>query len=120
MTRRRVRGAGRSRQRLVDALQDPRCYPHDVGEIRVVETHISWVFLTGELAYKIKKPVKLPFLDFSTLRRRRHFCEEELRLNRRLAPDLYLDVVPIGGSTGAPQIGRTPAVEYAVRMRQFA
>ena len=120
MARRRVRGASRPRQRLVDALQDARCYPHEVGEIRVVETHISWVFLTGDLAYKIKKPVKLPFLDFSTLSRRRHFCEEELRLNRRLASALYLDVVPIGGSAGAPQIGRKPALEYAVRMRQFA
>ena len=87
--------------------------------MRVVETHISWVFLTGELAYKVKKPVKLPFVDFSTLERRREFCEEELRLNRRLAAELYLEVVPIGGEPAAPRIGRRPAFEYAVKMRQF-
>jgi hypothetical protein len=87
--------------------------------VRVAETHISWVFLTGEHAYKIKKPLKLPFLDFSTLERRRHFCEEELRLNRRLAPQLYLAVVPIGGDVKSPRIGVEPAIEYAVKMLEF-
>jgi aminoglycoside phosphotransferase family enzyme/predicted kinase len=77
------------------------------------------VFLTGRYAYKVKKPVKLPFVDFSTLRRREHYCREELRINRRLAPDLYLDVVPIGGSPSSPRIGRTPAFDYAVKMREF-
>jgi aminoglycoside phosphotransferase family enzyme/predicted kinase len=77
------------------------------------------VFLTGRFAYKLKKPVKLPFVDFSTLALRRHYCREELRINRRLAPDLYLDVVPIGGSPSAPRIGRKPAFEYAVKMREF-
>jgi aminoglycoside phosphotransferase family enzyme/predicted kinase len=77
------------------------------------------VFLTGRYAYKIKKPLKLPFLDFSTLKRRRHFCVEELRLNRRLAPELYLDVVPIGGRPESPRIGKKPAIEYAVKMREF-
>jgi aminoglycoside phosphotransferase family enzyme/predicted kinase len=120
MARKRVRRASQPSQRLVDALRDPRCYPHDVENVHVAETHISWVFLTGAFAYKVKKPLKLPFLDFSTLRRRRHFCEEELRLNRRLAADLYLDVVPIGGSVTAPRVGRKPAFEYAVKMRQFA
>lgn len=104
---------------LVEALKSPKCYPHDVGEIRLVETHISWVLLTGRYAYKLKKPLKLPFLDFSTRARRRHFCAEELRLNRRLAPELYLGVVPIGGSPAAPRVGRKPAIEYAVKMRQF-
>src|SRR5690606_34526086 len=75
--------------RLVRALRDPRCYPHETARIEVIETHISYVILTGLFAYKLKKPLTLPFLDFSTLERRRHFCEEELRLNRRLAPDLY-------------------------------
>jgi aminoglycoside phosphotransferase family enzyme/predicted kinase len=103
----------------VAALHDPRCYPHAVERVKVMETHISWVFLTGRLAYKVKKPLKLPFLDFSTLARRRHFCREELRLNHRLAPELYLDVVPIGGRRAAPRIGRTPAFEYAVKMREF-
>jgi len=77
------------------------------------------VLLTGEYAYKIKKPLKLPFLDFSSLEQRKHFCDEELRLNRRLAPDLYLAVVPIGGTPESPRIGSEPAIEYAVKMRQF-
>lgn len=77
------------------------------------------MLLTGRYAYKIKKPLKLPFLNFSTLARRRHFCAEELRVNRRLAPELYLAVVPIGGSRAAPRVGRRPAFEYAVKMRQF-
>jgi hypothetical protein len=107
---------------LVAALQRPDAYPHAVSEpIRVAETHISWVLLTGEVAYKIKKPVKLSFLDYSTLERRRLFCEEELRLNRRLAPALYLGVSVIGGAAGSPRIdGGGPPLEYAVRMRQFA
>jgi aminoglycoside phosphotransferase family enzyme/predicted kinase len=103
----------------VAALADPRCYGRAVRAVRVVETHISWVFLTGRYAFKIKKPLKLPFLDFSTLKRRRHFCVEELRLNRRLAPELYLDVVPIGGSAKSPRVGRKPAIEYAVKMLEF-
>ena len=94
---------------FIDALKDPACYDHDVDDVRVVETHISWVVLTGQFAYKIKKPVKLPFLDFSTAERRKIFCDEELRLNRRLAPELYLEVVPIGGSPAAPRVGREPA-----------
>jgi aminoglycoside phosphotransferase family enzyme/predicted kinase len=86
----------------------------------VVETHISYVLLGGEIAYKIKKAVKLDFLDFTTLSSRRHFCNEELRLNKILAPSLYLDVVAITGTHEAPVIGGdgTP-IEYAVRMRQF-
>jgi hypothetical protein len=103
----------------VAALAEPRCYGRTTKAVGVVETHISWVFLTGRYAYKIKKPLKLPFLDFSSLKRRRHFCFEELRLNRRLAPELYLDVVPIGGPPQSPRIGRKPAIEYAVKMREF-
>lgn len=104
---------------LVDGLRKAEAYPHAVDGVEVVETHISWVFLTGELAYKVKKPVALPFLDFSTLAARKRFCEAELALNRRLAPELYLDVVPIGGTPDAPRVGAEPAQEYAVRMRQF-
>jgi aminoglycoside phosphotransferase family enzyme len=111
--------ASRKTQSLATALIDPACYDHEVGQIHLAETHISWVFLTGRYAYKVKKPVKLPFLDFSTLKKRHHFCREELRLNRRLAPDLYLGVVPIGGSMAAPRVGRKPAFEYAVKMVQF-
>jgi aminoglycoside phosphotransferase family enzyme len=87
----RKRGTRQRRSRapsLVAALARPAAYDHVVASVRVAETHIYWVFLTGEYAYKVKKPVKFPFLDFSTLERRRRFCEEELRLNRRLAPQL--------------------------------
>lgn len=88
-------------------------------DTRLIETHISWVILSGEYAYKIKKPVDLGFLNFSTLSRRKHFCTEELRLNRRFAPMLYLDRVSIGGSQAKPIIDHEPAIEWAVRMRRF-
>ena len=105
---------------LFAALTRPECYPHPVAEVRVIETHISWVMLTGQYAYKIKKPVNLGFADFSTLGLRRHYCEEELRLNRRLAPGLYLDVVAIRGSAQAPRIGgEGRLIDYAVKMREF-
>ncbi len=105
---------------LIRAFRDAAFYDHPVESVRLIETHISWVFLTGEYVYKLKKPVKLPFVDFSTLERRRAFCEKELRLNRRLAPELYVDVVPIGGSADKPVLGVEPAFDYAVKLRQFA
>ena len=77
---------------LIRALHQADAYDHPVEEIQLFETHISWVLLTGQFAYKIKKPVNFGFLDFSSLEQRRFFCAEEVRLNRRLAPDLYLDV----------------------------
>ncbi|MBL6751765.1 MAG: AAA family ATPase [Nevskia sp.] len=105
---------------LIRALRQPSAYGHLVAAVQVVETHISWVLLTGTYAYKIKKPVKLPFLDFSTLDLRLAACREELRLNRRFAPQLYLDLVPITGGAEQPRLGGDgPAIEYAVRMRQF-
>jgi aminoglycoside phosphotransferase family enzyme/predicted kinase len=88
-------------------------------EPRLLETHISWVLLCGPFAYKIKKAVDFGFLDYSTLERRRRFCEEELRLNRRTAPDLYLAALPIGGSPAQPRFGAEPALEWAVQMRRF-
>jgi aminoglycoside phosphotransferase family enzyme/predicted kinase len=98
----------------------PGAYPHPVDTPELLETHISWVVLTGDYAYKIKKPIRLEFLDFSTLALRKHWCEEELRLNRRWAPTLYLDVVAITGTPSAPRVGGAgDAIEYAVRMRQF-
>ncbi len=98
----------------------PEAFSHPTGDITLRETHISWVILSGEYAYKIKKPLDLGFLDFSTLELRRHFCEEELRLNRRFSPELYLDVVPITGGAGGLKIaGEGPVVDYAVRMRRF-
>ncbi|MGE3481771.1 MAG: AAA family ATPase, partial [Gammaproteobacteria bacterium] len=105
---------------LIQALQDPALYDHPVAGLRVIETHISWVLLTGPYAYKIKKAVDLGFLDFSTLDRRRFYCEEELRLNRRLAPALYRAVVPITGTAQRPRLGGAGApIEYAVQMVQF-
>ena len=105
---------------MVAALLGAECYPHTTATIEVVETHISWVFLAGPYAYKVKKPVNLGFVDFSTLDARRHYCEEELRLNRRLAPDLYLDVVEIRGAAETPRIaGSGPLLDYALRMHRF-
>lgn len=105
---------------LIASLLKPEAYSHPVASLELIETHISWVILTGTFAYKIKKSVKLDFLDFSTLRQRRHYCEEELRLNRRMAPQLYLDVVPICGSDKNPQVGGgSKAIEYALKMHQF-
>ncbi|MBK7655050.1 MAG: hypothetical protein IPJ18_07830 [Betaproteobacteria bacterium] len=83
---------------LIAALLAPGRYPGDVRSVELVETHLSWVLLAGEFVYKIKKPVSLQFLDFSTLARRRQCCEDELRLNRRFAPDLYLEVLAITGT----------------------
>ena len=104
---------------LIRALIDTSVYPHAAGRVDLVETHASWLLLAGEFAYKIKKPVTLPFLDYGTLALREACCRAELALNHRLAPDLYLDVVPIGGSPTQPQIGASPAFEWAVRMRRF-
>ena len=79
--------------RLRDALSNPHVFPHPVTTLEIVETHISWVILTGEYVYKVKKPVNLGFLDFSSLEKRRFYCNEEIRLNQRLSPDLYVDVL---------------------------
>jgi len=106
---------------LIAGLLRAAAYPHSVAEpIRLVETHVSWVLLTGEFAYKVKKPLRLSFLDYSTLDRRRALCEEEVRLNQRHASDLYLGVSVIAGPAEAPRVDGTGApLEYAVRMRQF-
>jgi aminoglycoside phosphotransferase family enzyme len=109
-----------STEKLIQALRSPACYSHPVSHVMVIETHISYIVLTGPYAYKIKKPVDLGFLDFSTLEKRRFYCEEELRLNRRLAPDIYLDVVAITGSAEHPGFEQNGSpIEYAVKMRQF-
>ena len=109
-----------AQHQLVTALQDPSVYGGGVERVELVETHISYVLLTGEHAFKIKKAVDFGFLNFTTLAARQFYCEEELRLNRRFAPDVYLGVVRITGSLEAPVIdGGGPALEYAVRMRQF-
>ncbi len=113
---------------MIESLRDPSRYaaldfPPGVGRparIELLETHISCVLLAGVHAYKIKKPVNLGFLDFTTLAARRFYCQEELRLNRRTAPSLYIDVVPIAGSPSKPLLGaKGKAIDYAVRMRRF-
>lgn len=105
---------------LIRSLLDPARYPHAAATVELVETHISWVLLAGDFAYKIKKPLTLPFLDYSTLDRRRAACAAELRLNRRHAAELYLDVVAIAGTPSAPVVGGDgAALEYAVKMRRF-
>ncbi|MGV8917776.1 MAG: AAA family ATPase [Pseudomonas sp.] len=107
-------------QSLIAALQNPALYPHPVDSFQLIETHISWVLLTGTYAYKIKKPVNFGFLDFTSLPSREFFCGEELRLNQRLTEGLYLEVLPITGTAEAPQIGGDgPVIEYALKMRQF-
>lgn len=105
---------------MIAALLDPAAYDHPVERVECLETHISWILLTGTFAYKIKKPVNLGFVDFSTPERRIWFCQEELRLNRRLAPDLYLGLSPIHGPPERAAFhGSGPTLELAVRMRQF-
>lgn len=104
---------------LIAALLDARCFPHAVDRVEWLETHASWLLLAGEFAYKIKKPITLPFLDYGTLAQREACCRAELALNRRLAEGLYLDVLPIGGTPEQPRLGALPAIEWAVRMRRF-
>lgn len=107
--------------KLVAALQDAALYDHAVDAFQVIETHISWVLLTGPYAYKIKKPVRFGFLDFSSLSLRKQYCEEELRLNSRYAPQLYQAIIPVTGSIEHPRLdGQEEAIEYLVKMRQFS
>lgn len=114
------RDTGNPARALAEALACPQALGHPLEHCEILETHISVVLLTGRFAYKIKKPVDLGFVDFSTRERRRWFCEEELRLNRRLAPELYLAVVPITGTPQAPRLGAAgEPFEHALKMREF-
>ncbi|WDQ14847.1 bifunctional aminoglycoside phosphotransferase/ATP-binding protein [Rhodopirellula sp. P2] len=107
---------------LIAGLKHPQAYPHSIeSPVLVHETHLSVVLLAGEFAYKIKKPIQTDFLDYSTLALRRHFCEEELRLDRRFAKGLYIGVVPITLSGDRPTIeGKGDVIEYAVKMHRFS
>jgi aminoglycoside phosphotransferase family enzyme len=105
---------------LVEDLLNPNAYPELAGKIELIQTHISFVFLTDKFVYKIKKPVNFGFLDFSTLDKRRMFCEKELLLNRRLCPEIYLEVLPITKSGDALKIGgEGEPVEYALKMKRL-
>lgn len=102
------------------SLLDAEIYPHPVAEVEHIETHISHIFLTGDFAYKVKKTICLPFLDFSTLKKREQACLTELKLNKRFAPEIYLDVVPVYCAQGRASFQPMgPPVEYAVKMKQF-
>ena len=109
---------------IIEQMLLPEFYDHPVTKpIQLLQTHISFVLLTGSYAYKVKKPMNFGFLDFSTLEKRKYFCEEELRLNRRLAPDLYLSVLPIIETDGKYHFDKTGTgtpVEYAIAMPEFA
>ena len=106
---------------VIAALADPAFYPHRPDRVEHLQTHISHIFLAGPYVYKLKKPVRFSFLDFSTVERRHHFCREEIRLNRRLCPAVYLDVLPITSEPeGALRLGGAgPTVDYVVRMRRL-
>ncbi len=105
---------------LIENLLSSKIYGHAVSHLKLIETHISWVILTGDYAYKIKKSVNFEFLDFSTLEKRRYYCEEELRLGQQLAPEIYLSVLPITGDSEHPQINGTgPVLEWAIKMKEF-
>ncbi len=105
---------------LVQALLASEAYPHHPSEIELVQTQMSFIFLTGDYVYKVKKAVNLGYLDYTTLERRKYFCHQEVILNRRLCPDVYLDVVAISRENGKFFIeGRGKAIEYAVKMRQL-
>jgi uncharacterized protein len=106
-------------QRLRGLLK-PAAYPHPVGTIELIQTHVSWVLLTGDFAYKLKRPVQYAFINFASAERREFFCREELRLNRRFAPALYLEVCAVTAPEGEARIGGNgAAIEHAVKMRQF-
>ncbi|UCG42487.1 MAG: AAA family ATPase [candidate division WOR-3 bacterium] len=106
---------GRVREMMRTAI-----YGRGVKRVRMLQTHTSWVFLTGRYAYKVKKPVNFGFLDYTALSSRKFFCQEELRLNRRLSPDIYLEVLPIVGQAERLRLGgRGKVVDYALKMREL-
>src|SRR5438552_15990929 len=105
---------------LIATLSDPAVYPQPVERVEIRHTHISVVFLAGDSVYKVKKPVNLGFLDFSTLTKRRHFCDEEVRLNRRLAATVYDGVVPVTRAAHGLRLeGDGEPVEWAVKMTRL-
>ncbi|MDH5471235.1 MAG: AAA family ATPase [Gammaproteobacteria bacterium] len=107
-------------EKILKAMLDSGFYPESTDHVEFIETHISLVFLTGQFAYKVKKSVNFGFLDFTELVKRKFYCEEELRLNGRLAPDIYLDVIPITESQNKITLnGNGTVIEYAIKMKQF-
>jgi aminoglycoside phosphotransferase family enzyme len=107
-------------KQIVEALLSPDAYKEETGQIELRQTHISFIFLTRDFAYKVKKAVDFGFLDFTTLEKRRFFCEKELVLNRRLCGDMYIDLVPIKKSDVIRMNGEGETIEYAVKMRRIS
>lgn len=108
-----------AQKQVVEALMKPEAYDEEPGSIELVQTHISFVFLTKNFVYKVKKAVDFGFLDFTSLEKRRFFCEKELELNRRLCGDMYLEVVPINKANTVKIKGEGETVEYAVKMKRL-
>ncbi len=104
---------------IVQALLKPEAYPEDPGKIDLVQTHISFVFLTQDFVFKMKKAVNFGFLDFTTLEKRRFFCEKELQLNRRLCGDMYIEVAPVNKSSAIKIKGQGETVEYVLKMKRM-
>jgi len=108
-------------KQLIEKLQNHKLFSHPINNFKVLETHISWVILTGKYAYKIKKPVNFGFVDFTSLEKRKYFCDLELSLNQRLTPNLYLKVLPITGTADNPKFDSDgKIIEYAIMMHEFA
>lgn len=108
-----------NQKQVVEALLRPEAYEEETGQIEFRQTHISFVFLTRDFAYKVKKAVDFGFLDFTNLEKRHFFCEKELTLNKRLCEDMYLDVVPINKSDAIKIKGKGKTIEYAVKMKRI-
>jgi len=106
-------------KQVVEALKKTDAFEEKTGEIEVIQTHISFIFLTEKFVYKVKKAVDFGFLDFTTLEKRRFFCEKELELNRRLCGDMYIEVVPITRSDTIRIGGEGEIIEYAVKMKRI-
>jgi aminoglycoside phosphotransferase family enzyme len=106
--------------RIEEDLKKPTAYPESTNEVQLLQTHISFIFITDDYVYKIKKPVNFGFLDFSTLEKRKYYCEKEVELNKRLSPDIYLDVVKVVDKEGTLVIdGEGDLVEYGVKMKKI-
>ena len=108
-----------NQEQVIEALKKPESYDEEVKNIEIKQTHISYVFLTERFGYKIKKAVNFGFLDFSTLEKRHFFCEEEIKLNKRLCDDMYLEVVSINKSEDIRISGEGSTIEYAVKMKRI-
>jgi uncharacterized protein len=106
-------------KQVADALLTPAAYDEPPGQIELVQTHISYVFLTKNIVYKVKKAVNFGFLDFETLEKRKYYCEKELQLNKRLCGDMYIEVVPINQAESIKIRGEGKTIEYALKMKRM-